>query len=543
MTQRSPWPNRRQFLLQMLATAAAARSVACNGSGAETEGESSGDGGSSDESGSEGSTGSTGDQPTGEPMPELPGDPFTLGVAAGDPLPDAVILWTRLAPTPSEVGGGMPAEPYPVGWELAADADFKEIVGSGTADADPKFAHSVHIDATGLEPDTWYWYRFTAGGYTSMVGRARTLPAGDSQPDRLRFATACCHAYTDGYPTPYAHLVKEDLDLIFFLGDYIYEDAATGPIRSHGTGEVVTLDEYRARYALYKGQPELQAVQQMCPWVYLWDDHEVDNNYAGDLPKMEQPIDFLERRASAYQAFYEHMPLRLAPPTGADYKIYTTLKWGDLAEFWLLDTRQYRDDQNCDDEPGPGCAGWLEYDGTLLGEEQEAWLTKGMAASAAIWKVIANQVVFSTVNFGGAFVNFDQWDGYPLARQRLLDFIAGEALENVVILSGDLHVGGLGDIGAIAADEDSPVVAAEIVTTSISSGSIDDATDIEPLVAGLKRIRHFNALDRGYVTSELTRELWTARAFFVETADVPTSPGAVAAELFIDVGVPGWRPE
>jgi len=529
-------------LLQVLAAAAAAKNAACGSPGDETgdEGSSDGSGTSVTTSGSTGDTPTTGESTTGEI--ELPSDPFTLGTASGDPLPDSVILWTRLAPTPLEPGGGMPPEVVVVEWEVATDDAFTDIVTSGTADADPTFAHSVHVDVGGLEPDSWYWYRFKIGSYTSAPGRTRTTPARDAKPEKLRFASACCQSYTEGYPAAYIHMAEEDLDLVVFLGDYIYENAATGPIRSHGSPVVFDLEGYRARYALYKSQPELQAMHARCPWVFLWDDHEVDNDYAGDLAGEGEP-DFLLRRAAAYQAFYEHMPLRLPPPTGPDYKIYGTLHWGDLATFWLVDTRQYRDDQICGGEPGGACPEWPTYDGTLLGDEQETWLQDGMRDSDAIWKVIANQVVFSTVNFGGTFINFDQWDGYPVARQRLLDFIAGEALENVVILSGDLHVGGVGDIGAIAEDEESPVVAAEIVTTSISSSSIDDAEAIGGLVAGLKRIRHFNAVSRGYVSNELTREQWAIRCFTIDGADTPTSPGAVEIELFIDAGVPGIRPE
>jgi alkaline phosphatase D len=528
---REPSPTRRQFILQLLATAACGSTGDTDTGGSTTTGDGTG---TTDEPTTEVPT-------TGEPAPTLPGDPFTLGVASGDPLPDSVILWTRLAPTPLAPGGGMPSEPFPVEWELAADEAFADILASGTVDADPAFAHALHIDAGGLAPDTWYWYRFRAGDYTSPVGRTRTTPAFDAQPERLRFATACCQDYSDGYPTPYLHMVEEDVDLVIFLGDYIYENAATGPVRSHGADhEPRTVDEYRVRHALYKTQPELQAMHARCPWIALWDDHEVDNDYATDLPEQPDP-EFLERRAAAYRAYYEHTPLRLPPPAGPDYQTYHAFLWGDLAEFWLVDTRQYRDDQNCGGEPGSGCEGWADYDGTVLGDEQEAWLQQHMRDSAAIWKVLTNQIVFSTVSFGGLFVNFDQWDGYPLARQRLLDFLAAEALDNVVILSGDLHIGGVGDIGAIATDDDSPVVAAEIVTTSISSPSVDDASEIGPLVEGLARIRYFNAVSRGYVMHELGREQWKIQCFVVDTVETPTSGGKVEAELYIDVGVPGIR--
>ncbi len=542
-SERNPWHSRRKFLQHLVASIAAARVAGgCGGGGAATdsEGDSTGDS-TGDNSGTTSEVPTTG-VTTGEPDLEPPGEPFTLGVASGDPLPDSVILWTRLCPQPLEDGGGMPDEPFPVMWEISADEAFTQIVGTDTALSEPALAHSLHIDVKGLQPDTWYWFRFRAGSFQSPVGRTRTSPAFDAQPERLRFATASCQNYSNGYYGAYEHMAKEDLDLVIFLGDYIYEGGLGGPARTHNGPEVETLDQYRARYALYRSDPLLAGMHARCPWLTIWDDHEVDNNYAGAVSQDDDPeSEFLQRRAAAYQAFYEHMPMRLDPPTGPEFQIYGVQRWGDLADIWLLDTRQYRDNQNCEDVPGPGCAGWAEYDGTLLGEAQEDWLMQSMRASASVWKVIANQIVFSTVNFNGAFVNFDQWDGYPVARQRLLDFLNDEGFENLVILAGDLHVGGAGDIGAVASDEDSPVIAAEFVTTSISSSSIDDAEAINGLVQGLKRIRYFNALSRGYITHEVTRTQWAARCFIVDSVATPTSPGRVDAELFIDVGVPGLR--
>lgn len=541
--ERSPWLNRRQFLMQVLAAAAAGQVAACTGSGG---GSSEGDDGSTGGgTGATGATGepSTGTPTTGEPMPELPGEPFTLGIASGDPLPDSVILWTRLAPTPDVGDGGMPDEPFMVTWEVAADEDFTDIVASDVAVADPKFAHSLHVDVKGLEPDTWYWYRFTIGAYTSAVGRTRTTPAQGAASERLSFATASCQDFTDGYFTAYQSMVKEDLDLVVFLGDYIYESAATGPIRSHGGAEPTDLAAYRVRHALYKGDKDLQAMHGRCPWLLIWDDHEVENNYADDVSQDNVPTaEWLLRRAAAYQAYYEHMPLRLPPPDGADFKIYHALQWGDLAEFFLLDTRQYRSDQNCLDEPGQGCDGWEEFDGTLLGEEQEGWLLDGLATSGAIWKLITQQIVFSTVDFNGSLVNFDQWDGYPKARQRLLDFIATEPVENVVVISGDIHLGGLGDLATLANDDESPVIATEIVTTSISSAPNFPPEALESSIGDLPLIKYLNAHSRGYVSHLITRELYTIRCVMMDTALEPTSDGFVEAERFIDVGVPGMRP-
>jgi len=521
--------------MQVLAAAAAGHAGGCATAG---EGDSESDGTSTG-----GGPGETGEPTTGEPLPELPGEPFTLGIASGDPLPDSVILWTRLAPMPGVAGGGMPDEVYSVTWEVASDEAFTDIVASDVADADPKFAHSLHVDVSGLEPDTWYWYRFTIGEYTSAVGRTRTTPALGAKPERLSFATASCQDFSDGYFTAYQHMAKEDIDMVVFLGDYIYESGATGPIRSHGGEEPTTLDAYRIRHALYKGDKDLKAMHLRCPWLFLWDDHEVENNYAGDISQDDAPTEeWLARRSAAYQAYYEHMPLRLPPPEGPNYQMYHALQWGDLAEFWLLDTRQYRSDQNCMDVPGTGCEGWKEYEGTLLGEEQEGWLLDGLATSGAVWKLVTQQLVFSTVDFNGTLINFDQWDGYPRARQRLLDYIAMEEIENVVVISGDIHLCGLGDLAALADDDESPVVATEIVTTSISSAPSVPPEALETALGGLPLIKYINAHARGYVTHLLTRELYTIRCFSVDTTIEVTSAGAVEMERFIDVGVPGLRP-
>lgn len=477
---------------------------------------------------------------TGEPMPELPGPPFTLGVASGDPLADRVILWTRLAPDPL-AGGGMPEAAFAVAWELASDEAFADVVASGEAIAEPAFAHAVHVDATGLLPDSWYFYRFRVGEHTSAVGRTRTLPALDSAPERLRLASASCQRFTTGYYTAYAHLAAEDLDLVLFLGDYIYENGDKGPVRDHVGEECRTLLDYRNRYAQYRGDANLQAAHHRFPWAVIWDDHEVDNNYVADISSVDDP-EFLARRTAAYQAFYEHMPIRVAPPAAdGSLAIYRNFSWGDLAEVFLLDTRQYRTDQLCLDEPGEDCGELATEDGDMLGPEQEAWLTEGLAASPAIWKLVAQQIVFSKVDFSGLLINWDQWDGYPKARQRMLDFLAGEQLANVVILAGDLHVGGMADVNAVAGDSNTPVVAVEIVTTSITSSSETDIPPetIEQLVGTIPQIKHFNAHSRGYVSIELTREALSARFMIVDTIESETATVDVEAELTVLAGVPG----
>jgi alkaline phosphatase D len=304
--------------------------------------------------------------------------PFQLGVASGDPAADGFVIWTRLAPDPVG-GGGMPAEPVEVVWQVAHDETFERIVREGKTVATPDWAHSVHVEVEGLEPDRWYFYRFQAGDEISPVGRARTFPAPESAAARMRFAFASCQHYESGLYTAYEHMLGEDLDLIAHLGDYIYEGATSrgNTVRKHNSKEIETLDEYRNRHALYKTDELLQAAHAACPWIVTWDDHEFDNNCAGDIS--EEPNvareDYLRRRAAAYQAYYEHMPLRRsALPQGPDMQLYRKVSFGSLAEFFVLDTRQYRTDQPCGDGNKPPCDDVYDPQATLLGEAQEKWL-------------------------------------------------------------------------------------------------------------------------------------------------------------------------
>jgi alkaline phosphatase D len=212
--------------------------------------------------------------------PRFFADPFTLGIASGDPVADGIVLWTRLAPDPLQ-GGGMPPSNVDVRWEVATDESMRRIVKRGSAVASPGFAHAVHAEVNGLESDRWYWYRFDVGGAASPIGRARTLPKRDAVKERLRFAFASCQHYEQGYYAAHRHLAQEPVDFVAFLGDYIYESTSANQVRSHGSGEPISLADYRTRYALYKTDADLQAAHAACPWIVTFDDHEVDNNYVG----------------------------------------------------------------------------------------------------------------------------------------------------------------------------------------------------------------------------------------------------------------------
>ena len=380
--------------------------------------------------------------------PRFAANPFSLGIASGDPGPDGVVLWSRLAPDPLN-GGGMTAEAVNVRWEVATDEGMRSVVKRGTAMARPDLGHSIHVEVNGLRPSAWYWYRFDVSGESSQVGRTRTAPEDSAMPDHFRFAFASCQHREAGHFTAYEHLAREDVELIAHLGDYIYE-AATNPsappesiVTRHQEWEPITLAQYRDRYALYKIDPALQAAHAAFPWVVTWDDHEVANNYAGAVSAMNDPRDqFLARRAAAYQAYYEHQPLRKASiPKGPDMLLFRTLGAGRLARFHVLDTRQYRSDQACGDGNKPACPEWSDPNRVVLGDTQERWLTRGVDQSRARWNILAQQIAFSRIPNPSqpTFHAMDPWSGYPAARDRLLAWMAERQPKNLVVLTGDIH--------------------------------------------------------------------------------------------------------
>jgi len=487
----SPRASRREFLTYMGAALAA---TACGS----------------------GSSGSDDDNPV-PPAPIIATNPFTLGVASGDPLAESVILWTRLATDPLD-GGGMDDVEIPVVWEVALDADFRQIIRSGWVLAAPALGHSIHIDADGLGPDTWYWYRFRIDGqWTSAAARTRTLPAPGTQPASFRIISASCQSYPSGYYTAHAHIAAEDVDLVTFLGDYIYEGAG-GSLRAHVGPLLRTLTDYRNRYAQYRLDPNLQAAHHRCPWMVTWDDHEVANNYADqELPGNRSNEDGLALRRNAYQAYYEHMPLRIPKPDDFGFMdIYRSVDIGDLIRLYVLDGRQYRTPQPCNGQ-FVRCAEVDDPSNTMLGTDQRAWLEQEMESSSAIWNFIAQQTVFSPTPLGPTLLNPDQWDGYPVERQALMTLF--RSIRNVVIATGDIHLAGMAVLHAEPTDLDSEVVAHEFVTTSISSGgdSGDDlVTALSRAIQQLRYVRYVNNR-RGYILYEWERDRMRAHYRFVET--------------------------
>ena len=449
--------------------------------------------------------------------------PFTLGVASGEPAPDGVVIWTRLAPEPLAPLGGMPAVPMEVTWEVAEDARFARIAARGVALARPELGFAVHVEVTGLAPARPYWYRFRAGREQSQTGRTRTAPAPGAAPQRLRLVNAGCQHYEHGFFTAWRHVAEEEeIDLVFHYGDYIYEYRGVQPgqpswgpaVRTHEGDEIHTLEDYRRRYAQYRLDPDLAAAHQAHPFVVSFDDHEVDNNWAGMVseedgsarfPVAVPPEVFALRMQAAFQAWYEHMPLRRAAlPQGPRILAHRRLGWGGLADLHVLDTRQYRDDQPCGDGVVRPCEAALNPAAQVLGEAQERWLLEGLGASRATWQVLAQQVMLMRRDFGNGAVAMDKWDGYPAARERLLQGMADRRIANAVVLTGDVHNAWAGDVRLAG---EGAVVATEFVATSITSGgdgSEQNANTPETLRRN-PHIRFFNNR-RGYCLHDITPE-------------------------------------
>jgi alkaline phosphatase D len=477
--------------------------------------------------------------------------PFTLGVASGYPLPSGVVLWTRLAPAPLQPGGGMPPEVVGVEWEVATDERMGAVVQRGTATATPGWAHAVHVEVDGLEPGRWYWYRFRTGSEVSPVGRTRTAPAVTAAVERLRFAFGSCQQYEHGHYGAYHRMLADDLDLVVFLGDYIYESSwGRNHVRTHGAPEPHTLDDYRVRHALYKTDQDLQAAHAAYPWIVTWDDHEVANDYADDRSQQAHPREwFLARRAAAYKAYYEHMPLRRQMvPLGPHMRLYHRVGFGSLAQFHMLDDRQYRSPQACP-PPGRGgattveeCAERVAPARTLLGEVQERWLETGLDHSRASWNVIAQQTLMAQVDLkpgpGQRFWT-DGWDGYPAARRRLLDYLGQRKPSNPVVIGGDVHAFWVADLRADFEDPRSPVVASEVVGTSITSQNTRTQADVDARLADNPHLRFGDPTRRGYVRVEVTPQRMQVDLRAMRSVTQPRAAADTLATFVIETGRPG----
>ncbi|WP_328403137.1 alkaline phosphatase D family protein [Nocardia sp. NBC_00403] len=485
---------------------------------------------------------------------------FRHGVASGDPLPDGVILWTRVTVSDAATPGSGVGEAAAVRWEVAADERFTSLVAAGTATATADSDHTVKIDVSGLAPGTRYYYRFTAFGVTSPVGRTCTAPAASATPDRLRFGVVSCANWEAGYFGAYRHLAaRTDLDAIVHLGDYIYEygygeyGGRNGSVRPHDpANEIVTLADYRIRHAQYKTDPDLMGLHALVPFICTWDDHEAaDNSWSGGSSHHNPALqgDWQDRRAASARAYLEWMPVRTSG-SGADVQIYRRLRFGTLAELSMLDLRSYRDQES---KPG---AGWREMDNparTITGKAQMEWLTAGLASAPVRWKLVGNSVMIAPLVFpplepsttaavttmmgvpqAGIPANSDQWDGYTADRQRLFRAITDQQVGDVVFLTGDIHSSWAADLPVDAANyPGGPTVGAEFVVPSVTSSSLGEimkapprtvAVPVEESIKGINHHLRYVELDsHGYGVLEVNPDQTQMDWFYLTDVADPNS--------------------
>ncbi|MEO8134745.1 MAG: alkaline phosphatase D family protein [Betaproteobacteria bacterium] len=477
--------------------------------------------------------------------------PFGLGVASGCPRPDGFVLWTRLAPDPLQ-GGGMPPAPVEVDWQVAEDESFMRIAGKGIATATSELAHSVHVDVQGLRPERDYWYRFHSGAATSPVGRTRTAPAAGVSPANFRFAFASCQQYEQGYYAAYRDMASQKLDLVVHLGDYIYESSwGVNHVRHHTGAIPTTLPEYRERYALYKSDRDLQAAHAAFPWLVIWDDHEVANDYTNDRsPRTQDPAQFLAMRAAAYQAWYEHMPVpSSARPRGPNATIYGRYRFGDLLDVMLLDGRQYRSHHAClpgkSASPLADCPDRSAPLRSMLGQQQETWFAQQMRSAPAHWSVVAQTTLMAEAdrkagNEHGYWM--DGWDGYTASRKRLLDALATQPNNNALVVSGDVHAFWAADLRQDFSAARSPVIATEFVGGAITSQG-PSAANLGNALAKNPHLRYGRGDKRGYALMTLERKRCGVEFRAVDDEKDPASAVRTLARFGVDSGAPGVQME
>lgn len=482
-------------------------------------------------------------------QPRLADDPFQVGIASGEPLPDGVVLWTRLVTNPQAMDSGMTRAPVKVGWEIAEDDKLTKTVRRGEALAVAEAGHSVHIEVSGLKPNRDYWYRFNAGGHASGVGRTRTAPERGAKVDKLRIAYGSCQKWESGYYSAHADLAEQNPDLVLFLGDYIYEKKASkdGVVRFHPPVDAQDLASYRQRYAWYKADPDLQAAHACAPWMIMWDDHEVSNDYGGDQDRSNPAVaQFLKRRAAAYQAYYENMPLRrTVKPVGPNMRLYRTLDWGRLARLAVIDDRQYRAHRSCDAQQNEAneklipaaCPERFDPKRSMLGAPQEAWLQGQLRDTQARWNLLGQQTLMNEIITPDLRVSNDGWDGYDQTRRRILEGWRDAKTSNPVVLGGDVHCFFAGDLSL---EKGGKPIASEFVGGSISSlGRTKEV--IRGMMGITPALKFGDGATRGYGRVDITEKDCTVTFRGVQDALVPKSPVSDLAKFVVEDGEAGLK--
>jgi alkaline phosphatase D len=445
--------------------------------------------------------------------------PFYHGVASGDPLSDRVIIWTRV--TTQQTGT------LTVKWRMATDTLFNNIIRQDSTTTDDTKDYTVKVDVTGLQPGTYYYYQFEFGGLKSLTGRTKTVPVGDNS--HLRFAVVSCADYENGYYNAYASITpRNDIDAVIHLGDYIYEYGAdVNEVRQHiPTHEILTLEDYRARYSHYRLDNDLMRLHQQYPFITIWDDHETANDsweHGADNHTPATEGDWEVRKANGKQAYFNWMPIRQQPSPNED-KIYRTIHYGDLAELIFLDTRlEGREEQTSDTTIINDTAR------TILGAAQRQWFLDRLHDTTGQWKIVAQQIMIAPLKLGNTILNTDQWDDYPADRSRVYNTILNDSIKNVVVLTGDIHTAWANDL-----KQGSTPVGVEFVTTSITSAGSPLGLSTSAIQNLLPHVRYVNVTEHGYLILDITKTKTQGDFYFVSTIDSQVVNTTLKASWYVN---------
>ncbi len=445
--------------------------------------------------------------------------PFYHGVASGDPLSNAVILWTRFTDDTLSI------DSVEINWRIATDTSMVNVINSGNGFAHVENDWTFKVDASGLSPDTWYYYDFEAFNYHSIRGRTKTAPLGDN--DSARFAVVSCSNYEHGYFNAYRYLRdRNDFDAVIHLGDYIYEYAAGGYSAgivdrdNEPTNEIITLEDYRVRYSHYRLDDDLRDLHQQYPFINVWDDHESANDSYVDgaqnhSPSTEGP--WIERKSNATQAYHEWLPIR--SPVPGDLQIYREINYGDLMSLYMLDTRLEGRSEQGGTSSDPNR--------TILGQNQFTWLTNELKTSNTKWNILGQQVMIAPLEVFGATLNDDQWDGYDYERTRLYDSITLNGIDNIIVLTGDIHTSWVNDIPLSNYDASNCTgsVGVEYVVTSVTSPGLGFLGTVAGGTISLfnPHIQYTNLSEHGYMILDVSKDKVTGNYYYMNSVDAVLS--------------------
>lgn len=461
--------------------------------------------------------------------------PFYHGVASGDPMSDRVIIWTRVTPDSTHNGG-----PILVSWKMATDTSIQNIVASGSTLTDASKDYTVKVDVTGLQPSKFYFYEFTALGKNSVVGRTRTAPSGDA--DSVRFAVVSCANYEAGFFNVYKVIKnRNDIDAVICLGDYIYEYETGGYAPNANANrtwepanEILTLTDYRTRYSTYHLDEDLRKLHQQFPFIVVWDDHESANDSWKDGAQNHQPNEgsWAIRKSNAKQAFFEWLPIRQTGPQNDPYQIFRNIQYGDLLELIMLDTRLHGRDQQA------GTTGSIVNDPNrqLLGTDQFTWLGNRLSNTNARWKILAQQVMMAPLQVGGTAFNGDQWDGYPAERTRVYNHIIQNNINNVVVITGDIHSSWGNDLPLPSYNSSTGAgsVGVEFVTPSVTSPGLNLPGGASLVQLANSHVKFCNLNQKGFILLDVNKNRTQADWFFVSTIDQPSGAFTHARSHYVN---------